>query len=111
MDRKTYTIGILSLMATVMGTALLVAPSPSGGAAVGVVARDRDYSLMTAATQLGGDAIYVLDNRRGLMAVFTYDNNTQSLKIRTAEPLSNAFPQAAPGGNAPAPGGAAPRRP
>ena len=27
--------------------------------------KDRDYSLVTARTQTGGDSLYVLDNRSG----------------------------------------------
>lgn len=91
MDRKTYTIGILGLMATVMGTALLVTPSKAPAIPVGTVSRDRDFTLMVANVQTGGDAVYVVDSRRGMVAVFTYDNNARSLALRAAAPVSDAF--------------------
>lgn len=104
MDRKTYAIGILSLMATVMATALLVTPTSAGP--VGSVVRDRDYTMVTASVQTGGDALYIMDNRRGLVAVLTYDNATRGMRLRAAEPIRNAL-AVQPGGNN---GGAAPNR-
>jgi hypothetical protein len=111
MDRKSYAIGLLSLSAVILTTALLVAPT--NAVPVGTVVRDRDFTMMTASVQGGGDALYILDNRRGMMAVFTYDNASQSLRLRAAEPISNAFGGAAAGGGAGGAGGAggnAPRR-
>jgi len=92
MHQKTWTIGLLSLTATVMATALLVAPSSTEARTAGVVARERDYTLMTAQTSGGGDAVYVMDNRRGVMAVLTYDNASRGLRLRGAAPVSRAFP-------------------
>lgn len=97
MHSKTFTIGLLSLTATVMATALLV--TPSAAIPAGVVVRERDYTLMTAAAGGGGDALYVVDNRRGLVAVLTYDNAARGLRLRASAPVARAFP----GGNVPAP--------
>lgn len=90
MDSKSYAIGILSLTATVIATALLVSPTNAGPVGT-VVNSDRDFSIATARVQNGGDALYIMDKRRGLMAVLTYDPNTQALRVRASEPVANAF--------------------
>lgn len=104
MDRKTYAIGILTVTASVLFSALLFAPSStvyaqSAAGASGVVSRDRDYTLLTAPIEGGGDALYVMDNRRGALVVFTYNNSSKSLTLRAAEPAANAFKGMAPAGN------------
>lgn len=91
MDRKTYAIGILSLCATVMATALLVTPTSAGPAGVAVNSERGDFSVVTARVQSGGDAIYIMDKRRGVMAVLTYDPNSQGLRVRASERVENAF--------------------
>lgn len=95
MDRKTYTLGILTVTATILFAALLFAPPTPVNAQVagasGVVARDRDYTLLTAPIEGGGDALYIMDNRRGNLVVFTYNNSAKSLTLRAAEPIANAF--------------------
>jgi hypothetical protein len=35
--------------------------------------------------------VYILDNRTGRFAVFTYDNNSRRLEPRTVRPLADAF--------------------
>ncbi|MFN4243159.1 MAG: hypothetical protein ACK4PI_07970 [Tepidisphaerales bacterium] len=92
MNRTTFAIGILSLTATVMATALLVAPAPTTAAPAGVVARERDFSMITANLSTGGDGLYILDHRRGVLAVFTFDNNSRTLRLRAAAPMARAFP-------------------
>jgi hypothetical protein len=80
-----------------MGTALLLTPSLAPAGPVGTVVRDRDYTMVTAASQTGGDALYVIDNRRGLIAVLTYDNNSRSMSLRASAPVSDAFIGIRPG--------------
>lgn len=92
MNRTSYALGILTLTATVMATALLIAPPPSAAAPAGVVVRDRDYSMITAQLGAGGDGLYVMDHRRGVLAIFTFDNASRTLRLRAAAPLSRAFP-------------------
>lgn len=98
MDRKTFTAGVLGITATIMATALLVGPIPTRAAPAGVVVRDRDFSMLTAQLATGGDGVYVMDNRRGLLAVFTFDNASRSLRLRAAAPMSRAFPGGGAGG-------------
>jgi hypothetical protein len=53
--------------------------------------KDRDYSLVTARTTTGGDALYVLDSRTGQVAVLSYDANAQTVKPRKVRALVDAF--------------------
>ncbi len=90
MDNKTYAIGILSLTALVLFIANCFAPQ----AAVGQVSiKERDYSVVTARVQSGGDGLYIVDNATGLMAVFTYNTSTRSVEARAVRHVADAFQQ------------------
>lgn len=54
--------------------------------------KDRDYQLITARIQGGGEALYVVDNRSGRIAVFSYDLATRSLQTRALGQVADAFP-------------------
>lgn len=88
MDKKTFGIGILSLMAVVLMIANFMPVQP---ASAGTVIKDRDYQLVTAKVQQGGEALYVLDNRTGLLAVFVWDPTSRSVRVRDVKPLTFAF--------------------
>lgn len=91
MDKKVFAIGILSLMALVLIIANAFAPQ----AAVGQVSiKERDYSVVTARVQSGGDGLYIVDNATGLMAVFTYNPSSRSLEARAVRNVTDAFQQA-----------------
>jgi len=85
MDTKSFSIGILSLTATVLLVANYFA-TPVAHATDTI--RDRDYGLVTARSQAGGESLYVLDNRSGLVAVFAYDNSRRQLVSRFAGDLT-----------------------
>ena len=76
-DKKTFTIGVLAVMAMVLLAANLMLPEPATAA---VAVKDRDYTAVTGRTTKGGEALFLTDNRTGLMAVFVYDPNTRSLR-------------------------------
>lgn len=87
MDKKTFGIGVLAITAALLLVAWLLPTRSDAAFAV----KDRDYQLITAANQQGGDTIYVVDNRTGLMAVFTYDNRARVLRPRQVRPVADAF--------------------
>ena len=89
MDKKTFGIGILSITATLLTLACLLVPTKKADAAFAV--KDRDYQLLTVENVTGGDALYVVDNRTGLMAVFIYDPNGGVLRPRAVRAVSDAF--------------------
>lgn len=90
MDSKTYSIGILSLTAVVLLVANLMVPTAADAQ---ITVKDAGYSVATARVQTGGDALYVVDNGSGLMAVFTFDLGDRSLKPRAVRDISDAFMQ------------------
>ena len=57
MEKKNFTIGLLSLSAVVLMLVNYFAAQPAQAI---LSIKDRDYSLVTARTQTGGDSLYVL---------------------------------------------------
>jgi predicted hydrolase (HD superfamily) len=90
MDSKLFGIGILSLMAVVLVVANFM---PVDRAEAATVIKDRDYQLVTARNTQGGEALYVIDNRTGLIAAFTWDATTKTVKPRDVQPVMNLFNQ------------------
>lgn len=87
MDKKTFGIGILAITGALLLIACLL-PSKPADAAFAV--KDRDYQLITCKGQ-NGDNVYVVDNRTGLMAVFSFDNRARLLRPRQVRPVADAF--------------------
>jgi hypothetical protein len=77
-SKSTLAITLLSLSALALLVANWIAPAPA--AAQVVVAQD-DYVAGTAGTQTGNDALYIVDNRSGQVAVFTYDPGSRSVRF------------------------------
>jgi hypothetical protein len=88
MDKKTFTIGILSLTALMLLVANLLMPPR---ASANFVVKDRDYQAVTAAIAPNDEGLYVLDTRSGTMALFAYDPGAKSLVLRDVQPIMNAF--------------------
>ncbi len=88
MDTKTFGIGILSLTALVLVIGNCLVP-PKASAELSI--QGQGYTVVTAKVQNGGDGVYILDNRTGRLAVFTYDNGSRRLEPRTVRPLADAF--------------------
>jgi hypothetical protein len=87
MDRKTYSIGILSITAVLLFVAQFVPVTRGAGAVV----KDRDYTLVTARVQQGGEGLYIVENRTGMMAIFTWDPASRMVKVRAVRPIADAF--------------------
>jgi hypothetical protein len=88
MDRRNLYIGILSLTATVLLMANYFTPQ---SAMALTTIKDRDFSLVTANSQSGGDSLYVLDNRTGRIAIFAYNPAARSLVPKKIGDLTVAF--------------------
>jgi len=88
MNRTNITITLLSLSAAVLLVANWLMPS-SASAQVSV--KERDYQIVTASIQTGGDALYILDNDTSQIGVFTYDPTTRGVAARAVRPLQQAF--------------------
>ena len=87
-DKKTFTIGVLAIAALILLAANLMLPQP---AVAEVAVKDRDYTAVTGRTTKGGDALFLTDNRTGMMAVFVYDPNARSLRALDVRSVTEAF--------------------
>ena len=87
-DRKTFTIGVLSVTAIVLLAANLMLPQP---AAAEVAVKDRDYTAVTGRTTKGGEALYLTDNRTGLLGVFVFDPGKRAITAVAVKPVADAF--------------------
>lgn len=92
MDKRTFTLGILSLTAVLLFVANLIIPPRQASA--NFVIKDRDYQAITALINANDEALYVLDARSGLMACFSYNPGQKALTLRDLKPVMNAFPTA-----------------
>lgn len=89
MDKKSLTIGLLSLSALILFVANL-APQPQVAFA-GETIKDRDYQVVTARVQQGGEGLYILDNKSGQVAVFTWDVAARGIRLRAVRNVADAF--------------------
>ena len=87
-DKKNIAIVILAAKATVLIALHMLLPDSAEAA---TVMKDRDYQLVTSRVQGGGEALYVTDNRTGLVAVFTYDSNARSVVAKAVRPMGELF--------------------
>lgn len=88
MDKKTLGIVALSVTATLLVFANLVEPTPTMAEAV---VNGRDYQAVTTKAQAGGDALYILDNKTGQLAVFMYDPRDKMVRVRDVRYVRDAF--------------------
>ncbi len=86
MQRKLIMICILTISAVALMIANFATPTRADQ-----VVSTRDYQIVTARIQGGGEGLYVLDNRTGILAVLTYDQNTRALTPRVIRPISDAM--------------------
>jgi hypothetical protein len=87
-DKKMFAIGLLSLTAAALLVGNYFAPR---SAIATTTIKDRDFSMTTASVSTGGDSLYVLDNRSGRVAVYSYDPSTKVIRPRAAGEMSTLF--------------------
>jgi hypothetical protein len=95
MEKKSLTIYLLSLSAVVLMMLNYFLPQRAEAL---MTIKDRDLSLVTARTQNGGDSLYVMDNRSGRVAVFSYDPARKALVPRFVGEMGAAFAGGGGGG-------------
>jgi hypothetical protein len=96
MDKKSFTIGVLSLTAVLLFCAILIMPPR---ASANFVIKDRDYQAITATLNANDEALYILDSRSGIMACFSYSPAQRALVLKARKPITDAFAGANTGGN------------
>jgi len=87
-NRKNLSVGVLSITAVILFIAQFIPIQPA--LALESI-KDRDYTLVTANSNQGGDSIYVTENRTGQMAVFSWDPGRRALALRGTGALTDAF--------------------
>ena len=87
MDRKLILICVLTVSAVALMIANFVTPAARADTAV----NSHDYQAVTARISSGGEGLYIVDNRTGLILVLTYDPNSRTLVPRAARPVSDCF--------------------
>jgi hypothetical protein len=86
-DKQILALLVLSVSAAVLTWANFAGSTAKADTGI----KDRDYSLVTARSSGGGDSLYVMDSRTGLLAVFVYDPNVRGLRPRKFVSLVNVF--------------------
>jgi hypothetical protein len=97
LDKKTFMIGVLCVTGALLLVANVMVPEPAMAA---VAVKDRDYTAVTGRTTKGGDALFLTDNRTGMMAVFVFDPNGRTLRALDVKPVTEAFAGRAAAGGA-----------
>jgi hypothetical protein len=87
MDKKLIAICVLTVSAVALMICNFVTPPVNAEAVVNT----RDYQAATAEIAGGGEGLYIVDNRTGLMAIMTYDVNSRQVVARAARPVTDAF--------------------
>jgi hypothetical protein len=89
MDSTKLWIGILGLSAAALLGLNLTSP-PTGQASA--IAVSRDFQAATAPGQGGtGDTLFILDNRTGQIAIFTYEHRDRTVRARDMRHVREAF--------------------
>ena len=87
-DKKSFFAGVLSVTAAVLFVAHLTLPEP---ATASVAIKERDYTAVTGRTTKGGEALYLTDNRTGLLGIFVFDPGKRAITPVAVKPVSDAF--------------------
>jgi len=53
--------------------------------------KERDFTLVTSRMTQGGEGLYIVDNRTGMVAVFSWDNAARTIALRALRPVTDAF--------------------
>ncbi len=89
MDRKTFSIGTLSLTAVILFVACLFPGKPANGA---FAVKDlRGTQLITVESQTGGDILYVIDPQSAKILVLGFNNTTKDLRTVAVGDLNQFF--------------------
>src|SRR5215208_1459595 len=87
-DKKSFIIGVLSVTALILFVGHLMMPEP---VTANVAIKERDYTAVTGRTTKGGEALYLTDNRTGLLGVFVFDPGKRAITAVAVRPVSDAF--------------------
>jgi hypothetical protein len=87
MKNSSFNIGLLSVTATLLAVGIYFAPRQADAL---MTIKDRDFSMVTANSQQS-DTLYVLDNRTGKVAVYSYDASRRVVAPKVAGDMADIF--------------------
>jgi hypothetical protein len=87
MDKKLVVIVVL----TVTATMLMIANFVSQPAQAETAVTGYGYQVATARMQQGGEGVYILDSRSGLLAIFSYDPGVHQMRPRAIHRVVDFF--------------------
>jgi hypothetical protein len=79
-DKKTFWIGVMTIVAAVLLAAHSMQPGPMMPTALAMsqeAVEHRDYAMATCETAAGGEVLYILDKRSGVIALIGWDTQTR----------------------------------
>jgi len=79
-DKKTFWIGVMTIVTAVLLAAHSMQPGNLMPSALGMsqeAVEHRDYSMATCETAAGGEVLYILDKRSGVIALIGWDTQTR----------------------------------
>jgi hypothetical protein len=89
MDKKTFSIGILSLTGLILLVATLL---PTRPASADFAVKDvRGMQMITSASQQGGDVLYIIEPNSGKVLVLGYSPTTKDIRPVAKGDLNQAF--------------------
>ena len=91
MDRKTFSIAILSLTAAILFVACLF-PARSASADFAVKDPATRLQLVTVSSQKGGNVLYLIDPVGGKILVLGWETATKDLRPLASTTLDKVFP-------------------
>lgn len=88
MDKQR--LGIVALITSAVVLLGLNLTTPQASQAASAVS-SRQYQAVTTKAQGGGEAVYVLDNQTGQIAVLMYDKADRTVRARDVRPVRELF--------------------
>ena len=90
MKAQNTAIGILSITALLLILVIAILPSRSASQVISV--KEGDFLVGTHKVTSGGDGIYIIDTRVGVIGMFAYDPTARAVQLRALRPLADGFP-------------------
>ena len=86
-DKKTFWIGIMTVVAAVLLAAHAMQPSLLPAAYAQEAVEAREFSMATATAANGGEVLYILDKRSGRIVLVGWDNQARR-PVQVAQAVS-----------------------
>jgi hypothetical protein len=89
MKAEKTAIRILAATAVLLIAAIVMLPKPATGQAMSL--KQGDYLVATHKVSSGGDGIYIVDTRIGIIGLFVHDAQSRLVQLKAMRPLGDVF--------------------